>query len=688
MAIAFRSSSTSAHSGANTVTKPAGVVDGDMLFTTIAHFNNGIVAPAGWTLLDEVTISGSVHHAVYWKAASSEPASYVWDEVVSHTQMWVSCEAWSGANVAGGTPILDHQHASTSTALTVTVPAVTLQNTSDALLAFAGAVPAVFGTNAVTNITWAAGLTEVMDQTPTASSGTGAAWQLPAAAGSSGTKAITVASDATTAFLGGFLVVLSGNAAPLAPTLTAPTAGQYVDAAAGFTATWTVNDPGDTVQAAYALRRNTGGGAYEYWNAGTAAWQGTIVWNTSATPAVTFPSGKWTNGTTYGWSVATQDTGGLQGVFAADRTLVASTAPVVVATAPTDPVTTTSRPPVTWTYSDAEGAAQESYETKIFTAAQYGALGFDPATSTPEWTSGVQASSGARSATPTVDLTHGVTYRAYVRASQAGGQWSAWSFILFTVTLDQPAAPTLTATADPAHGRTVLAVQGRDNLLSANQASFETDTAGWAATTGTLGRSTAQAAHGAASGTITTTGAGVNGATTPTGTSGLPVVAGKTYTALASFRLAAALTRTARLFVNWYTAAGSLISATANADVAPTNSGWTQAAVTAAAPANAAFAAIVVQLVNAAGASEVLHFDKIGLAPGSSTTWTRGGLSTATNRFSIERRTVDGTRKPLRGADAIALDSMANQQAVVYDREAPVNPVEAEEYWAKVVATL
>ena len=129
--------------------------------------------------------------------------------------------------------------------------------------------------------------------------------------------------------------------------------------------------------------------------------------------------------------------------------------PVVTVTTPTGTVTNTNRPAVTWTNTlDSDGGAQTHYEVKIFSAAQYGASGFDAATSVTTDGSGVVASSaGTRQVA--VALPDG-TYRAYVRVAQLvhGVQhWSDWDYEAFTIDVVLPAVPTLTLTPNDAGGR-------------------------------------------------------------------------------------------------------------------------------------------------------------------------------------------------------------------------------------------
>lgn len=465
--------------------------------------------------------------------------------------------------------------------------------------------------------------------------------------------------------------------APNAPTLNLPANASYQDLAAGYTFTWTFSDPnvGDT-QAAYAFRRKiSGAGAYEYWNAGTGAWQGTAVWNNQIASSLAFTAGKWTDGNVYNWSVATQDQTSLQGPFAADATVSASGPPSVAVTAPTG-AQVTQTPTVNWstTVQTGLGSAQTAYRVVV----ESGTFGATPGSGTSQYDSGTVTSTAMTLVLPT--LTNAVSYRAFVAVTETGGQVSSWGFSSFSVALDAPAQPVLTATWDAALQRAVLAVQGRDNLLSTNAASIETDASAWTAGANTaVARSTAQFLNGVASLSLTSTAAGSISASTATGVSGVAVLGSTAYEVLASFRTAAT-GQSWTVAVAWYTAAGALISTSTSPTVTDTSAGWTQAALAVTSPVNAAFAAVV--LTGAASAASEVHYaDAISLAPGTSTTWTRGGL-TGTGTVKVERSADGGlTWAAVRGASAAAVPA-PTQQVTVYDYE--VLPTSTVQYRASV----
>lgn len=151
-----------------------------------------------------------------------------------------------------------------------------------------------------------------------------------------------------------------------------------------------------------------------------------------------------------------------------------------LAVTPASPVTTTSYPTVTATLSalveawqDGSGTAARSevaYEFKVFSAAQYGAGGFDPATSACVWSTqglsasldyvdGVTPSSEDVTGQPSRALVNGA-YRAYARGRRYfdAAQFGAWASLDFTVAVAPPTSPTLSATRNDSAQRVAVTV--------------------------------------------------------------------------------------------------------------------------------------------------------------------------------------------------------------------------------------
>jgi hypothetical protein len=314
---------------------------------------------------------------------------------------------------------------------------------------------------------------------------------------------------------------------------------------------------------------------------------------------------------------------------------------------------TTTRPTVTWDFvPNPDADPQQAYQVKVFYAAQADAPGFNPATAAAQWDSGTVPAGPAFSAQVGADLVNGQSYKAYVRAAADfnGAYWfSAWaSSSGFTIALEPPPIPTLVVEADqrPCVLRNKLTVSGLLNLLSANQASLETDTAGWAAGQDTaIVRTLDQAAHGIASLQLTRTAAG-NGmmwANTTAGVLGARVQAGQTYHAVAFFR-PASTPRSVRTRIAFYDQNGTYIAGPGSPDILgyPTMEqagAWVEAQGFAdIAPQGAVTAAVEVRIgedfvpANQPVQNEVHDVDKIALVPAAAAgpaplgAWTAGGF--------------------------------------------------------------
>jgi hypothetical protein len=140
----------------------------------------------------------------------------------------------------------------------------------------------------------------------------------------------------------------------------------------------------------------------------------------------------------------------------------------------------TSRPTVTWTYSDPESDVQERYRVKIFDATTASAGGFNPSTSSGAIADSGEVYSNVTSWACNVDLTNGVVYRAFVFVADAGssgryGIVSAATYQQITVTLTPPNAPIIVATADNTNGRIQLALSAVNNLNPATTYRFDVE---------------------------------------------------------------------------------------------------------------------------------------------------------------------------------------------------------------------
>lgn len=483
--------------------------------------------------------------------------------------------------------------------------------------------------------------------------------------------------------------LLALTRSPDIPTLISPVNGAQVDLAAGYTFKWQYNavSPGDSQQS-WAFRRQYGTGpTTEYWNNSTQAWQGSEVFNATDadTPyQVSFPSGKWTTGTTYSWSMRTKSSTGATSSYASNRTVTASLAPTVVVTSPTGISYGSSTPLVTWTYTSV--TPQRDYEVRIVDAL---AGTIDPNDPGPAiWTSGVVASSIGRSTRVGTSLTNGSSYRAYVLATDSDGVPSAWEYSDFTLSLEPPAGPLAEAidTVDWDSGvpRVRLDLQARSNYLSVNQAIGQ---AGWEADANvTLYAQPDDPDNqllaglklvGTAAGDILARTEEGDPPLAPIGEPALtrplsfPVVAENFYTAIASFKTEDGGTvRAARVKIRWYDdddGTGSLISESIGDQIVTGTTSYVQAYITDEAPSGAVLARMVVEILGTTAASEVFYASQLSLHPGMDVAWQSGGYA-YTQVIDVERSNDGGTTW-IALSDSVKPDFY--QQATLEDRSMP-----------------
>jgi hypothetical protein len=87
-----------------TLTKPTGVVSGDLLVAVVSAIGSGstITGPSGWTEIDTSTSAGGLKASLWAKiAGGSEPANYAWNETALGSQRWVgTLTAWQGVDTS------------------------------------------------------------------------------------------------------------------------------------------------------------------------------------------------------------------------------------------------------------------------------------------------------------------------------------------------------------------------------------------------------------------------------------------------------------------------------------------------------------------------------------------------------------------------------------------------------------
>lgn len=139
--------------------------------------------------------------------------------------------------------------------------------------------------------------------------------------------------------------------------------------------------------------------------------------------------------------------------------------PTITATGPSGIVLTTSRPTITFTYSDPEGDAMERRRIRVFSPAQIAAPGFDPATS-EAFVELLEEFSTSLSWQVPKYLPNGNGWRAYPSAADAGsdgryslyGPYTEWSQLVPT-----PTPPLIVSvTPDTALNRVQLILEATD----------------------------------------------------------------------------------------------------------------------------------------------------------------------------------------------------------------------------------
>ena len=216
-----------------TITKPTGVVTGDVMIASFAQVNSLTVptAPTGWTLIDGRSLSGTTNRyaSIFYKVAGgSEGANYTFTVPIGTTVTVIGAIVdFSGVD---GTTPFDVANGVISVQASQTGVAATTKTTVTAN----GAV-VMFGMAAVSAPTWRGwtttspgALSELYDYQGTGTT-IGAAWALKPTAGATGAGAATLSSAERN---GGILIALRPLIAPtiisFTPTSACSNSGQSV----------------------------------------------------------------------------------------------------------------------------------------------------------------------------------------------------------------------------------------------------------------------------------------------------------------------------------------------------------------------------------------------------------------------------------------------------------------------------
>lgn len=311
--------------------------------------------------------------------------------------------------------------------------------------------------------------------------------------------------------------------------------------------------------------------------------------------------------------------------------------PTVTVTAPTGTVTSPS-PTISWTYAQTDGDLQKSAEYKVFTAARVATTAFNPDTATATY-SGTVSGDLTSFKLPTA-LTPD-SYYLYVRVTSAFGSKSAWNSRAFTLSGAAPGVPGggldggigtgggggfESVIADSATSNAYLTLRDGSNLLSVQQASFETstDSLGYTSTNCTLSYDTAEFYQGTGSMKMSSTASGDMRATS----SFIEVAPSTALTARAQV-IAAASARTVNLNILFYDESFTLLGgSTATASAVDSTSTYTEIVTNGTSPAavdTTVYAQVQIEVKSTGGAAEVHNVDQIGLMYGVSSQWSHGG---------------------------------------------------------------
>lgn len=198
------------------------------------------------------------------------------------------------------------------------------------------------------------------------------------------------------------------------------------------------------------------------------------------------------------------------------------------------------------------------------------------------------------------------------------------------------------------------------NLLTANEASAETDASGWIVSgNATIASTGVQAADGTKSVSMTAIAAADMAIASPVANSGAgakTVSPGDTITGLVSIR-AATTVRSCRAYLYWYTATGVLIgNSLGGTAINDSNSAWTNYSVTAVAPATTAFVKVTAYVV-APAAGEVHYIDRASIRRGTGTDWVPGGTVEAGNQKMVTVVPVNAAGNPVSSQGKTDIDT-------------------------------
>ncbi len=275
--IAQRGSSTSTSGGSSSlvITKPTGVVLGDVLFASFSLYdgsgvNSGSYNPScsGWTLIDGRILSGSAQRRsvlLYKVATSSEGSNYTFS-YSSASYAVGQITAFSGADVTGATPF-DVAPGTISTGVvstnTVSATSITTLTANSAVLLFGFEVYNGYSFSSWSNTSPGA-MTELVDAKYTNWASVGLSWGTKASAGVTGTGIFVLSGSSTTSYWGAIQIALKRNVPCSATTYYSKSTGNLE-----LTSSWSSTTDGTgcspanftTEGVTYIIQQNLAGNA-------------------------------------------------------------------------------------------------------------------------------------------------------------------------------------------------------------------------------------------------------------------------------------------------------------------------------------------------------------------------------------------------------------------------------------------
>lgn len=402
-------------------------------------------------------------------------------------------------------------------------------------------------------------------------------------------------------------------------TGAAYTNGGAAEVAASLALLWTFSDT-DTAdtQSAYALSRQIGAGALNYWRASDSTWQVAEVQNTSGTNGVTLPGG-WVGASgadaNHTYKVKVWDSTGLPSGYSAALILVPSVKsnPTITAPAPAAVLGTTSVT-ITWTVAE-----QTAYQVTL--AAMPSA--------TPVFVSGWKTDSTTRSYTVPYALVDGFSGQLWMETKNNEGLRSTVITVNFTVDFVEPPAPALAPVAIPASGlirvtatnpapagtQPAFASQALYRRVSGASATalntnpfFETNSTNWNGVGASILRESAQFHQGGFSLKVTPTGSANSYAECEL----ITISQSSVYWAQGWLRCATA-NKVPVIWIHWFDA-GSVFLSSTQVNGTATASNWIYMQVFGTPVATAAKAKVAMGVTGTAAGTDFVHIDEVTLS--------------------------------------------------------------------------